>query len=103
MRKVKVVIHVEDGHLWAEAPDIDGWYAAANDPLELSKMIESGLTFALGSPVEIERHYEVAVLVPRTAGSRASVNARAVPPSHAGPIVQSSRATTGGARKLAIA
>lgn len=57
MQIVRVIYHHEAHGWWAESPDVDGWYAAADTYAEAVKFAEDGVRFALDhDEVELE-HY----------------------------------------------
>jgi predicted RNase H-like HicB family nuclease len=45
--EIRVIYHCEDGNWWAESPDADGWYAAADTFEECRALSEEGIRFAL--------------------------------------------------------
>lgn len=45
MINATVIYHREDGVWWAEAPQADGWSAAADTYAELSSLVREGLEF----------------------------------------------------------
>jgi predicted RNase H-like HicB family nuclease len=67
MDVVRVIYHHEDGSWWAESPDVERWYAAADTYTALVKLAEEGIPFALGHDAELE-HY-----VPASEPERASI------------------------------
>jgi predicted RNase H-like HicB family nuclease len=56
METVRVIHHYEPDGWWAESPDVQGWYAAADSYPELVELVEEGVPFALGHAVSLE-HY----------------------------------------------
>jgi predicted RNase H-like HicB family nuclease len=54
METVRVIYHHEEGNWWAESPDIERWYAAADDYAAIVKLAEDGIPFALGHEAKIE-------------------------------------------------
>jgi predicted RNase H-like HicB family nuclease len=47
MVTARVIYHLEDGAWWAESPDVRGWSAAADDLVDLHRLVEEGVAFAL--------------------------------------------------------
>jgi predicted RNase H-like HicB family nuclease len=56
METIRVIYHHEDGSWWAESPDVERWYAAADTYAEVVALAEEGIPFALGHEAAIE-HY----------------------------------------------
>jgi len=56
METIRVIYHHEDGSWWAESPDVERWYAAADTYAEVVALAEEGIPFALEGEAEIE-HY----------------------------------------------
>ncbi len=56
METVRVIYHHEADGWWAESPDVEGWSAAGDTYEELVKLVEEGVSFALGHAAELE-HY----------------------------------------------
>ena len=56
MDTIRVIYHHEDGSWWAESPDVERWYAAADTYAEVVKLAEEGIPFSLGHEAELE-HY----------------------------------------------
>jgi predicted RNase H-like HicB family nuclease len=54
METVRVIYHHEASSWWAESPDIERWYAAAQTYPEIVKLVEEGIPFALGREARIE-------------------------------------------------
>jgi predicted RNase H-like HicB family nuclease len=50
MDAVRVVYHREGEGWWAESPDIEGWSAAGDSYVEVAKLAEEGIRFALEHP-----------------------------------------------------
>jgi predicted RNase H-like HicB family nuclease len=56
MEIARVIYRHEADGWWAESPDVEGWSAAGDTYAEVVKLVEDGVPFALGYPVELE-HY----------------------------------------------
>ncbi len=53
---VRVLYHHEARTWWAESPDVNGWSAIGDSYVEIAKLVNEGVPFALGRPTAIE-HY----------------------------------------------
>lgn len=47
MDRIRVIHHYEDGHWWAESPDVPEWFAAAETYAESHQLAQEGIPFAL--------------------------------------------------------
>ena len=47
METVRVIYHHEGDGWWAESPDVEGWSAAGDTYVEVAKLAEEGIPFAL--------------------------------------------------------
>ncbi len=55
MDTIRVIYHHEDDAWWAESPDVERWYAAADSFDDVVKLAEEGVRFALErDDVELE-------------------------------------------------
>ena len=63
MEAVRVIYHHEAEGWWAESPDVEGWFAAANTYADVVKLAEEGIPFALERPAELEHYVPADALV----------------------------------------
>ena len=56
---IRVLHHYEPGGWWAESPDLEGWYAAAGNLIEILELSEEGIRWASPRPVQLE-HFVIA-------------------------------------------
>jgi predicted RNase H-like HicB family nuclease len=53
---IRILHHRDADGWWAESPDVDGWSAAGDTYMEVVKLAEEGVLFALGHDAALE-HY----------------------------------------------
>ena len=70
METVRVIYHHEGDGWWAESPDVEGWSAAGESYVEVVKLAEEGIPFALsGRPSWSTTSRPASQCPPRLAGA----------------------------------